>query len=124
MKGHAAEILELEQQRCEAELAGDIDKLDRLLDDTLIYVHGSGMVDGKKNLLASRKNLKWLVLTRHDLQVHVSGDIAVLTGVMAYRTQEVGSTEVLAGKAFATQVLSRRGEQWRFNVHQATRLKA
>src|ERR1700682_6082273 len=94
MKGDAAEILELEQQRCQAELAGDIDTLDRLLDDTLIYVHGSGIVDGKKNLLISRKNLKWLLLTRQDLQVHVSGDIAVLTGVLSFETRDNGSSDV------------------------------
>jgi len=123
MEGDAAEILKLEQQRCQAELDGDIDALGRLLDDTLIYVHGSGIVDNKKNLLISRKNLKWLVLTRHDLQVHVSGDIAVLTGVLSFQTRDIGASEVLAGKAFATQVLARRGEQWWFIVHQATRLK-
>lgn len=123
MTGVRDEILAIEQQRCEAELASDIAVLGRLLDDSLIYVHGSGKVDGKANLLASRKSLQWLELTRHDLQVQVSGDLAVLTGILAYRTRDVGGTEVLAGKAYATQVLARRSGQWRFVVHQATRLR-
>jgi len=118
-----AQVFELEQQRCQAELQGDLVALGQLLDETCIHVHGSGAIEDKPTLLNSRKSLKWLVLTRHDLQLHVDGDLAVLTGRLVFQTQTAGSSDILAGQAFATQILVRRGGKWLFILHHATRLK-
>jgi hypothetical protein len=121
--GETADILEMENVRCRAELARDLETLGGLLDDSFVYVAGSGAIFDKRNLLESRKQLDWLQLERQELQVHVDGDIAVITGGLLFKTRESGATEVAVGKAFCTQVLARRGGQWRFIVQQLTRLK-
>jgi ketosteroid isomerase-like protein len=123
MKDDVAEILALEQQRCRAEVAGDTATLERLLDDDLVHVHANGVIDGKTSLLVARKNVKFLEMTRRDLQVQVSGDLAVLTGGLLIRAQPAGGSEVHTFDAFSTQVLARRGGEWRFTLHQGTTLK-
>lgn len=123
MKDDVAEILALEQQRCQAEIDGDSATLERLLDDSLIHVHTGGTIDGKKTLIPARKKLKFLTLTRRDLQVRVSGDLAVLTGGMFIQVQPIGGSNVVTIDAFCTQVLARRGDEWRFVVSQGTTLK-
>ena len=84
-----------------------------LLDDHFVYVAGSGVIINKRNLLESRKKLELLRLERQDLQVHLGGDIAVITGALLFKTRESGATEVARRKAFCTQVLARQGGQWR-----------
>jgi len=52
----------------------------------------------------------------------VSGEIAVITGGLFFRTRQAGATEIAMGKAFCTQVLARRDGRWLFTLQQLTRL--
>lgn len=117
------ELIALEERRCRAEVEGDVATLDSLLDDDLVYVHLSGSIDGKANLLASRAVIKFPSMTRHDLQVHVSGDLAVINGKISFQNQNVGSPAIRTVDAYVTQALVRRGDQWKFILHQVTLLK-
>jgi hypothetical protein len=121
--GEAADILEIENVRCRAELTRDLETLGSLLDNRFVYVAGSGAIIDKSSLLASRKQLEWLQLERQDLQVYIGGDIAVITGGLLFKTRESGANEDAEGKAFCTQVLARRDGRWVFIVQQLTRLK-
>jgi Domain of unknown function (DUF4440) len=118
-----ADILEMEKERCRAELAGDLEALGSLLDDSFVYIAGSGAIIDKRNLLESRKDLDWLQLDRQDLKVRIGGDIAVITGGLLFKTRESGSPDIAQGKAFCTQVLARRDGRWLFVLQQLTRLK-
>jgi len=118
----SAELIDLEHRRCRAELRGDWSVLSDLLDVQFVYVAGSGAVLDKKTLLEERRYLEWLLLERQDLNVRVSGDIAVITGSLLFRTRQSGAAEIASGKAFCTQVLSRCDGQWRFVLQQLTRL--
>lgn len=44
--------IDLEEQRRVAMLAADVDRLQALLDDSLIYLHSTGMRDSRASLLA------------------------------------------------------------------------
>lgn len=124
MKDESAEILAVEQRRCQAELDGDSDTLEALLDDGLVHVHTGGRVDDKATLIASRKKVKFLALTRRDLKVQVDGELAVVTGKMYFQVQSIGSDRVVTNDVFLTQVLVRRGGAWRFVLYQATALQS
>ena len=80
MKDETADILAIEEERCRAERAGDMATLERLLDDSLVYIHTNGLIDSKKSLIASRDKMKFQKMDRRDLKVRVSGDLAVITG--------------------------------------------
>jgi ketosteroid isomerase-like protein len=120
MQDEIDKIIALEHQRCQAELHGDSDAFERLLDDSLVHVHTGGRIDGKAALIAARKKVKFLALTRRDLQVRTDGDLAVLTGGMYFQVQALGSDRVVTSDVFVTQVLTRRNGQWRFILYQAT----
>ncbi|MGF6876165.1 nuclear transport factor 2 family protein [Paraburkholderia sp. MM5477-R1] len=47
-----AAVEALEQQRCDATVAGDLHKLASLLDDDLTFVHSAGYVHGKSEYLS------------------------------------------------------------------------
>src|SRR6266403_2578640 len=121
--GETSDILEMENMRCRAEVVRDLETLGSLLDDSFVYVAGSGVIIDKKSLLESRKQLDWLQLDRQELKVRIGGDIAVITGGLLFKTRESGSPDVAQGKAFCTQVLARRDGRWFFILQQLTRLK-
>ncbi len=116
------DILEMEDTRCRAERARDLQTLGSLLDDGFLYIAGSGAVIDKENLLESRKHLEWLKLERQNLQVRIGGDIAVVSGGLLFETREIGSSSIAVGQAFCTQVLARRDGRWWFTLQQLTRL--
>ncbi len=116
-------LIALEERRCRAEVESDVATLDSLLDDEFVYIHLSGGIDNKKTLLASRATIKFPSMTRHDLRVHVSDDLAVITGKISFQNKMVDSPVVRTVEAYVTQALARRGDQWKYIIHQVTLLK-
>jgi ketosteroid isomerase-like protein len=52
-------LRELEQERCDAMIAGDLPTLERLFDDDLVYVHSSGVIDSKQSYNAGVRQKLW-----------------------------------------------------------------
>ncbi len=119
----AAEILAMEEQRCQAERSGDMATLERILDDSLVYIHTSGLIDSKKSLIASRDKMNFQKMARSDLKVQVSGDLAVLTGILHVEVRVTGVADLIVSDMLVTQALVRRGGQWRFVHQQCTAVK-
>ena len=116
-------LIALEERRCRAEVESDVPTLDTLLDDDFVYIHLSGGIDDKEKLLASRATVKFPSMARHGLRVHVSGDLAVITGKILFQNRMVGSPVLRTVEAYVTQALARRGDQWKYIIHQVTLLK-
>lgn len=116
-----AEILAVEQRRQDALIAGDLDALDEIFDDSLVHIHAPGLVHTKALLLehvATRG--VYLEITRQDLQVRVFGDTAVMTGGIVNRMKAPqGGERTIDG--VVTQVLHRGADgAWRFVSFQMT----
>lgn len=115
------DILAVEKRRQDALIAGDIDVLDALFEDSLIHIHAPGLVHTKALLLehvAVRR--AYIEITRQDLLLRTFGDTAVLTGGIVNRMHAPdGGERTIDG--VVTQVLH-RGEdgQWRFVSFQMT----
>ena len=114
------EFIALEERRCRAEVESDVATLETLLDDDYVYIHLSGKIDSKASLLKSRAVIKFPAMKRKDLRVHVSDDLVVLNGFILFQSQSVGSPDLRTVEAYCTQALARRGDQWKFIVHQVT----
>ena len=78
------EIEALENQRAEAMQAGDVDALDALISDKLIYLHSSGGRDSKESYLAQLRSgaITYQRVAPPEPEVHVAGDTAVVFGRM------------------------------------------
>jgi len=116
-----AEILAVEQRRQDALVAGDLDALSEIYDDSLIHVHAPGLVHTKQLLLehvAVRR--AYIEITRQDLLVRVFGDTAVVTGGIVNRMRAPGGGERIVD-GVVTQVLHHEEDgQWRFVSFQMT----
>lgn len=116
-----AELLAVEERRRQALIDGDIAALDELFEDSLVHIHAPGLVHDKAHLLehvAARR--AYLDMWRGELNMRVSGDIAIVTGELTNRMRAPGGGErTLAGPV--TQVLHRGADgQWRYVSFQMT----
>jgi hypothetical protein len=112
------ELLALEQRRCAAISAGDIETLSSLLGDDYVHVHMNAAVDdraGHLRAVAQRPR----TTTRGEIQVRIYGELAVLTGELTNRMPEARVV-----RAYCHQVAVRRDGAWRFVSIQLTPLKA
>ena len=73
-------VVAAEAQRCAAMVGGDVDVLDRLLGDELLYGHTSGTLDTKASYLAKfrRGELTYPTMSSELLDAHVHGDVVLL----------------------------------------------
>jgi hypothetical protein len=76
------EILELEETRCAAMIAGDVAALQRMLHEEMIYTHSSGSADTKTSLIEAIRNGKFAYkqIDHSKERVRFYGDTALVSG--------------------------------------------
>ncbi len=76
------QIIALEDRRIEAMTKGDVQALEEILADDLIYTHTTARIDTKSSFIeaisSGRSNYR--SVEREDVQVRQFGDSAVVTG--------------------------------------------
>jgi ketosteroid isomerase-like protein len=113
----------LEEQWRTAQLAGDVDAMDKMLSDDYIGISMSGQVNTKAQQLDRARNHK-LMLTRLDLgemQVKMVGSIAIVTS----RAQVEGTNDgvPVKGTFRYTRVYQRLPSgEWKITSFEATRV--
>ena len=113
----------LEEQWRTAQLAGDVDAMDKLLSDDYIGISMSGQVNTKSQQLERARSHK-LVLTRLDLgdmQIKLVGSIAIVTS----RAQVEGTNDgvPVQGTFRYTRVYQRLPSgNWKITSFEATRV--
>ncbi len=112
------EIEALERKRAEAMQAGDVDTLDALISDKLVYLHSSGGRDGKESYLGQIRDgtITYIRVAPPEPEVVLAGDTAIVFGRM-------NADVVRAGKDLALDydylaVWAKEGGQWRFLAFQ------
>lgn len=123
--GSATLVLEFEELRRQALLAGDLPALHGLLADDLVYVHSTGVCDHKDSYLTklSGGSLKYLALNFSELQVQVLQQVAVVSGRMAAVVVKDGQNKNVASLFMTVWGCDADGV-WRLHAHQGTPLPA
>ena len=108
-----AQLLREERALQAAQLASDVDELDRLLHPDLLAVGpDGGLADKAEDLAAHRSGfVKIDELTEEDLRVRIAGDTGVTFVVLRLRGS-IGDAEV-SGRMRYTRTWSRDGGVWR-----------
>ena len=108
-----AQLLREERALQAAQLASDVDELDRLLHPDLLAVGpDGGLADKAEDLAAHRSGfVKIGELTEEDLQLRIAGDTAV-TFVVLRIHGSIGDAEV-SGRMRYTRTWARDGGAWR-----------
>jgi len=75
-------LFEADDERCRAMLAHDLDTLERVLADDVIYTHSSAVVEGKAQYLQALREgrSRYLAVQRKSAQVRMYGPVAIMHG--------------------------------------------
>jgi ketosteroid isomerase-like protein len=106
-------IQQLEDARYAAMVSEDIETLDRLLDDKLIYMHSTGVADTKASYIDGLRTGVWdyQSVERTEQRVQVDGDIGMVFCKMSIRLITRGVFKAFDSRALAVWV--RKPDGWR-----------
>ncbi len=124
MAGNERAILDLDRKRMRAMAAKDVETLENLLADDLIYTHSSARVDTKRSLIQAMVSGKtvYTSVKPSDVKAQDLGDTVVLTGIAHIEVVSNGTPNAF-GVRF-TDVYTRRDDRWQMVTWQSTRLPA
>jgi hypothetical protein len=119
------ELLEREQQRCRALVAGDFGLLGEILSRDLLHTHTRGNSDGYDSYLDYvQSKLELLNVERGELRIRQYGTVAVMTGTQVNTARlRSGDHTVMRIESKVVQVWVKESDgKWRITVFQATAL--
>jgi ketosteroid isomerase-like protein len=116
------EIRQMESRRIQAMLRVDTEELNRVLADDLTYVHSSGQVDSKAQLIDSLQSgqRKYESIQPEDVKVRVYGEAAVVTGRAQMKTKSQGQD--FNFRVRFTDVYVKKAGSWQMVAWQSSRL--
>lgn len=124
-------VLAAEERRRQALLASDLQALQALLADALVYVHSTGASDSKDSYLAKLRSgsLRYQALQFEDLQargVGQAGDAVVVTGRMVAEVLKDGQPRAVRSLFMTvwTRAPGTAPVPWQLCAHQGTPLPA
>lgn len=115
-------LVQLEQERCRAMMAGDITRLKALLHPDLVHVHAKGQVDNFESYFSTGGfNVNYTNLQRFDdLRVRVQGNMALMTGRQLLEAVRKKTGDRVYIDSHVMQVWMLDGSQWRQLAFQTT----
>lgn len=117
------QLLDLEHARRRALVEEDYPRVADLFADDLVYVHTTGLVQGKADYLEyAQSAVQYLAIERGELQVRFYGErLAIMTGEQCNTLQKRGGDQPIRGEGFATQVWVLGAQGWQMSSFHATR---
>lgn len=118
----AEKIKALDLERLAAAARNDVEAYEKFLADDLTYIHSSGKLDGKKELLESIKSgkTKYSKFETKDVSVRAYGTAAIVNGE-AHVEVQVGE-EKRTNHILFTDVWVKRAGKWQMVSWNATKL--
>jgi hypothetical protein len=118
------ELLKTEIRRFEAMTQNDLEVLDQILADDLIYTHSSAKVDTKSQYLADLRAglVRYNTIKPEDVKVRLysGGNMGIITGKAAVEVTVNGKSSTMNLRY--TDVYARRKGKWQMVSWQSTRL--
>ena len=106
MSDTIAAIERLEDERCAAMLTKDVEMLDRLLHDDLVYMHSTGVADTKASYIAGLRDRVWDYsrIDRSEQTVRVHETLALVFSRLSISIAVRGVPKELDNRALAVWV--------------------
>ena len=116
------EIIALENRRIEAMIKGDVQELEEILADDLIYTHSTARVETKAEHVANVTSgrPKYVSVDRKDVIVRQYGDTAVVTGHAKMHVSANGRDNKFEVRFL--DVYAKRDGAWQMVAWQSTKL--
>lgn len=117
-----AQVMAREAMRCQALRCIDLQLLDELLDADLIHTYSTGEIHDKAAYLRHVQGpAKLLGIERGELQVRLSGTVAIMSGTMQTTLQPPYPVAAVSVQTHVLQVWQLQ-TVWKMLAFQATRL--
>lgn len=114
-------LIDLEQQRCNAMMNGDTERLRELLHRDLVHVHAKGQVDGFDSYFSTGGfNVHYKRVERSELAVRVMGKSALMTGRQLLVGVRKNGTGTVTIDSRVMQLWIKEGERWQQLAFQTT----
>lgn len=114
-------VVALESERCRALKLSDFDALSRIFSETLTYVHSTGAIHDRAELLEHLRNdVRFSVIERSNLTLEHLGSVAICTGFMRLQGYKVADGCRFSATTFVTQAWINHGTGWRLTLMQST----
>ena len=115
-------ILALETARIKAMCDLDIEQLEEILSDDLIYTHSTARQETKSEFISALTSgrTKYQSIDREDVKVQQYGETAVVTGHAKFHVNANGNDVRFQVKF--TDVYVKRGEKWQMVAWQSTKI--
>lgn len=116
------EVLKVDTERAEAYMHGDTAALSRILADDCTYVHPTGKVETKAEVIAGFKagDRTYVSIERDDVVAKIYGNTAVLAGRNTIKAKYQGQDYTVQNR-FLRVYVKQQG-QWKLVAHQSTNL--
>jgi 3-hydroxyisobutyrate dehydrogenase-like beta-hydroxyacid dehydrogenase len=114
------ELLALDSERFRSMVNQDVETLERLLDDELVWTHASAVRDGKQSFLErlTAGSIRYLEITRSEEEVRLFDNVAIVGGVANIHAMVNGSERFLTNRY--NNVWLKRAGSWRMVNCQST----
>jgi hypothetical protein len=115
-------IATLDRERADAQVRRDFEVLDSMLGDDLTYIHASGLVQNKAELMADLKSGQriYTSIKYSDVNIRVLESTAVITARSEIHVVHESKENVLSIRV--TEVYAQRKGHWQLIAYQSTRL--
>jgi ketosteroid isomerase-like protein len=122
MAGNGPAIIELDKKRMTAMAEKDLDTLNKVIADDLIYTHSSARIDTKQTLIGAMQSgsTVYTSMEPSDVVAQDLGDAVVLTGVAAISVMSGGKPNSFRVRFI--DVYAKRASGWQMVTWQSTRL--
>ncbi len=119
----AQAVHEAERALYRAQVAGSVDAIAPLLGADLVYIHSTGVAETREQYLDGLRDrlYEYGEIASRDTRVQVTGDVAVMNGVVGMTVSAHGAAKVLIQLLFCL-VWKRVDGAWLLHFRQATRI--
>ena len=116
------EVLEVDTQRADAYVNGDVATLERILADDVSYVHPTGKIETKAEVIAGFKaqDRKYKSIKRDDVVVRIYGNTAIVTGRNTISAEYQGKIYDVQNRF--TRVYVKQAGKWRLVAHHGSNI--
>lgn len=117
------QLVDAEQALYRAQVAGDVEAIEPMLADDLVYIHSTGVAESKDEYLAGVANTLYEYgrIESHDTRLRVADQVGIIDGVVDMTVSAHGAPKVLIHLLFCL-IWSRQNGGWRLTFRQATRI--
>ena len=122
MADNGQRIVDLDKKRMNAMAQKDVDTLNAVLSDNLVYTHSSARLDTKQSLIGAMESgsTVYTAVEPSDVQAQDLGNAVVLTGSCRISVMSNGRPNSFSVRF--TDVYANKSGQWQMVAWQSTRL--